>query len=229
VYHGRRLVNGVSGYNAPGYIALVEGLRTRDPETLAALASFGPLEAVAPEGNDKIQSFVNTRPGTVTEGIFDGRALFRIPRSSFAEAVLGPALPIAGVTTSSDQANAPLIHDSLLTTFWVQGPQDPSQWLTVDLGELRQVGGVTHYLGNNELEFPRLLAIDTSTDGATWEAARHASPVYAEMFLASHRAPLERDMRFAFAPRRARFVRLVQTGSSQWAWCVPEIQVNAPR
>jgi hypothetical protein len=229
VHHGRRLVNGVSGYNAPGYLALVEGMRAHDPDTLAALASFGPLEAVVSATNTRIQAFVTGLPGTTNEGTYDGRVLFLIPRSSFAEPLLGPSLPIARVTASGNQGNAELVHDGTLSGVWDGGPQSPDQWLLVDLGEVREVAGVTHYLGADELGYPRRLAIETSQDNSTWRVARGESPVFAEMFLASHRAPLVRDLRFAFAPRPARFVRLRQTGSNQSNWHVPEIQVNGTR
>jgi hypothetical protein len=231
VYHGRRLVNGVSGYDAPGYVALVEGLQNRDSRTLEALASFGPLDAIVSRQADpghQIQAFVAGYPGAVNDGAWDGHVVFRVPASSFAEPPLGPPLPIARITASGNDDNAELAHDGTLTRAWGEGPQHPGQWLLVDLGEVRQVGGVTHYLGLDELGFPRGLDIETSIDAATWEAGR-SGPVFAEMFLASRRAPLARDMRFALAPRMARFVRLRQTATSRFQWYVPELTVHAPR
>ena len=106
-------MNGVSGYDAPGYVALVEGLQNRDSRTLEALASFGPLDAIVSRQVDpghQIQAFVAAYPGAVNDGAWDGHVVFRVPASSFAEPPLGPALPIVRITASGNVDNAELAH-----------------------------------------------------------------------------------------------------------------------
>ena len=44
--HGRRIVNGTSGYEPPAYPILRQGVDDRDPAVLRALASIGPFDVV---------------------------------------------------------------------------------------------------------------------------------------------------------------------------------------
>jgi hypothetical protein len=44
--HGRHVVNGTSGYEPPAYPILRQGIDTRDPAMLRALASIGPFDVV---------------------------------------------------------------------------------------------------------------------------------------------------------------------------------------
>ena len=54
-----------------------------------------------------------------------------------------------------------------METEWNDGrEQQPGQWLIADLGQVREVAGVTHALGEYARDFPRLLAIDLSLDGS---------------------------------------------------------------
>ena len=79
----------------------------------------------------------------------------------------------------------------------------PAQWIRADLGEVREVAGITHALGEYARDFPRLLAIDLSLDGSSWEEVWRG-PTAALAFLAAARAPREAAMRITFPPRPAR-------------------------
>jgi hypothetical protein len=46
IWHRRRVVNGVSGYDPPHYDPLQAGLNARDPAVLLALATLGPFDVV---------------------------------------------------------------------------------------------------------------------------------------------------------------------------------------
>jgi hypothetical protein len=119
------------------------------------------------------------------------------------------------------------MYDGKDSTGWTDIPQKPDQWITVDLGEVREVGGVTHVIGDFYLDYPRRLAIDGSTDGQSWELAWEG-PSYAQTFLAFVRDPRNAALEFGFRPRPARFVRLRQLESSTTAWRVSELRVHAP-
>jgi hypothetical protein len=80
--HGRRVFNGVSGYDPPHYAALHAGLRARDPETLLGLASQGAYEVAIERSNDPEgiwQQYVAAAPGAQRIADDGMRVLFRIP------------------------------------------------------------------------------------------------------------------------------------------------------
>jgi hypothetical protein len=98
----------------------------------------------------------------------------------------------------------------------------------VDLGDVREIGGVTHGLGPYAHEFPRHLAIDVSIDGTAWEQVWEGRTV-AHAFRAAVLAPRAAEMHFSFPPRPGRFVRLRQVARHPYPWRVAEIRVHGPR
>lgn len=227
--HRRRVVNGVSGYNPPHYIALVVGLQARDPLTLAAIASRGPVDVVVNDAADldgAFLRFVSEFPGATQLHDDRHRVAYRIPQSP-PEPSLGAPLPIRSVHAVRYDDAAALMHDGKLDTGWGDFPQKPDQWVMIDLGEVREVGGLTHTIGDFFLDYPRRLIIDVSSDGRNWDCVWDA-PTMGPMVLASIRAPRVTDMRFAFAPHAARFVRLRQVERARTMWRISELQVHAP-
>ena len=238
VGHRRRVMNGVSGYNPPHYEALRTGLENRDPAMLTALASLGSFDVVIRDEADVdggLRRYVANAPGATKVTAAAGETLYRIPQTA-QKPTLGQSMAIARAETvrfsdlfaHRDDRDATEIHDGHLDTGWTDYPQQPGQWLVVDLGEVRDVAGITTALGRYFLDFPRQLAIELSVDQTEWTRVWEG-PTASEAFLALVREPLEGTMRFSFAPRRARFVRLLQLDRNQRAWHVAEIQVHAPR
>jgi hypothetical protein len=237
VGHRRRVFNGVSGYDPPHYEALRAGLGARDPAMLVALASLGAFDVVINQAGDPdgaLAQYVAAAPGATRISEGEGRTLYRIPRGSPLEPALGEPVPIADVQAfrhaeifAGNDKTARETFDGNLETGWGDYPQQPGQWLIVDLGQVRNVGGLTHALGDYFLDFPRRLAIELSTNGLVWERVWEG-PTASRAFLALVRGPREGGMRFAFDARPARFLRLLQLDSSERMWRVSEIQVHAP-
>jgi len=227
--HLRRVVNGVSGYNPPYYTGLAAGLQQRDERTLAAIASFGPIEVVvnrAADSDGAIVRFVSGYPGAARTRDDGRRVAYLIPKGP-AEPVLGPALPIASVHANRNDGDAAFTHDGRLETGWGDYPQEPDARVTIDLGSVREVGGLTHTIGDFFLDFPRRLVIEVSADGSAWDTVWEGAPT-GPLVLASVRAPRVADMRFSFAPHRARFVRLRQLERFRTMWRISELAVHAP-
>jgi hypothetical protein len=76
--------------------------------------------------------------------------------------------------------------------------------------------------------FPWRLAIETSIDGVTWERVWEANTVGVAVLAAIER-PRESPMRFGFAARSARFVRLRTLVEHKNVWHVAEFTVHGPR
>jgi hypothetical protein len=226
----RRVVNGVSGYDPPHYTLLQIGLNARDPATLRALASIGPLDAILnrdadPDGS--LERYLVSLPGVERIAVDGSLASYRLPA---IDAPAMPRIPIAivEVTTSADQPHAALAADGRSDTQWQDGPQRLGQWIQADLGGVHVVGAVDQGIARDVLGFPRRLAIETSEDGTVWRRVWDG-PTVAEAFAGAIRAPRDIVLTFRFDPVPARFVRLTQLAEFEGGWTVSELRVHAPR
>lgn len=227
--HHRRVLNGVSGYDPPHYAALVAGLQARDPAVLSAIASLGSFDTVVSRAADPdgaLQRYVSSPPGAVLAGDDGAHAVYRIPAGP-REPEMGAVLPIARVEAVRHPADWALMHDGRAETGWGDHPQKPDGSIVIDLGAVREVGGLTHNIGEHFLDFPRLLAIEVSVDREEWTRV-WAGPTSSHTFLAFVREPRNGSLRFTFDTRPARFVRLLQLESHPRVWRVSELQVHAP-
>jgi hypothetical protein len=228
--HRRRTFNGVSGYDPPHYFALAAGLRARDPEMLAAVASLSNLDVVVDRGADvdgAIASYVAAASGAQLLREDDRHVVYRVPQGP-AEPDLGAVLPIRRIEARRFAHEWAFMHDGRIETGWTNHPYEPGAELTIDLGAVRDVGGVSHASGSFIVNVPAALAIETSADGRTWEEVWRGATA-ARAFLGYIREPLAGRMRMAFAAHQARYVRLRQLDTDDRVWHVSEIGVHAPR
>lgn len=225
--HRRGVFNGVSGYDPLHYQVLQEGLNEQRPEILRALSSFGSFDVVVNEDAESERQwtrYVAAFPGAARVSGDGVHTLYRVPAGS-PEPSVGPSLPVRHAHASAGDAMP--VADGRRETAWVDAPQRPGQWVAVDLGGVREIGGVTHVLGEHAQEFPRHLAIDLSVDGVNWEQVWHVRAV-GHAFRAAVVAPRDAVMRFTFSPRAARYVRLRQMARHPYTWRVTEIEIHAP-
>ena len=225
--HRRGVFNGVSGYDPVHYLPLQEGVADHDPALLMALSSFGAFDVVIDEAGDAQGDwarYVSGFPGAVRLLTADARTLYRVPAGAM-DVARGEVYPLVRAHAFLRDAGA--IADGRIDTDWGDVPQRPGQWVSVDLGVVRQIAGLTHALGPYAHEFPRHLAIDVSIDGTTWEQVWEGRTV-AYAFRAAVLAPRAAEMHFSFAPRLGRFVRLRQIARHPYPWRVAEIHVHGP-
>ena len=97
----------------------------------------------------------------------------------------------------------------------------------LDVGSVRDIGGITESLGEYARDFSRRQAIDLSEDGVAWEQVWEGTTV-AQAFLGAVRKPTEAAVRIAFPARSARFVRLRQIAEHRNLWRVAELRAHAP-
>jgi len=139
-------------------------------------------------------------------------------------AIVAPR-PIVRASASCPSAESAIDGDP--GTRWVCGPQRGSEWFVADLGApVAGVGAVRYTMGESYRDFPRDLVIETSVDGEGWEPAWNGD-VIAPTIEGSLLDPLMAPTTVRFAPRRARFVRLRQTGKDEVNWALPELSVLA--
>jgi hypothetical protein len=157
--------------------------------------------------------------------------VYRIGRGAAASAselpqMQGAPLPVAGVNASRYQDLVGHMTDRNRVTRWHTGePQDPTNEMTIDLGETRQVSGVEQDIAGYIADFPRRLAIETSLDGTSWAPAWSGGTALLALSAALEQ-PLDIPLRFPFEPRPARYVRLRQTGTDDtYYWSIAELRV----
>ena len=230
--HRQPVVNGYSGYAPPYYGALAHGLRTGRGEVLGWLGEIGVrhvrLDRTRP-GARRLETAVAAVPGLRLDAHTAAEALYTFVRSPVAPPppALGDRLPVVGATASENEMLVAYAIDGVLGPRWTTGPQAPDQWLRLDLGAARPVGGVVLW-GSLGMEFPRRLRVETSPDGRGWERA-WAGPTQIGVLRGALRDP-RAPLAIPFAAASARYVRLRQMGRDpSFAWSVTEVDVHAPR
>ena len=223
---GWRSVNGYSGYEPKHYEALRQGARFEVDGVFEPFRARGDLFVVVNTDQPRLISLVERQPGAVCIAERNGVRQYRLPRHSKparSPAILA-TLRIAQATASCASPEAAL--DGNPATRWVCGPQSGIEWFMADLGTVAdRVAAVRYTMGESYREFPRVLVIDTSIDGQAWEPARDGD-VIAPTIEGSLMDPLMAPTTVSFSPRRARYVRLRQTGQDQeTAWALPELAI----
>lgn len=226
--HHRRTFNGTSGYDPPHYFALKQGLDAHNPATLVALASLGAYDIVVDGEQDAdggLLRYAASAPGSVRLTSDGPRTLFRVPAGP-PEPAVGAALAIASVETAHHSENKALMLDGDVTTGWADLPDTPDAWVIADLGQERELAGITDVVGDFPRDFPRRLVVDVSNDRATWTTA-WAGPTDAHAFLGFIRDPRNASLRITFPTVRGRYVRLRET-EMPTNWRIQELRVHAP-
>jgi len=226
---GWRSVNGYSGYEPRFYEALRQGARFEVDGLFQPFRERGDLFVIVNADQPRLRALVERQPGAVCIGDRNGILQYRLPRRPPAARVPAKAAPvrIAGVTASCP-VNVMSAIDGTLDTRWVCGPQRGTEWFQADLGAAADhVTAVRYLLGDSYREFPRALVIETSLDGQAWEAAWDGD-VVALTIEGSLKEPLTAPATIPFSPRRARYVRLRQTGKDgEVHWALPELAILA--
>ena len=89
------------------------------------------------------------------------------------------------------------------------------------------MAAIRYTMGESYREFPRVLVVETSVDGETWEPAWDGNVVAATIECALI-DPLRAPATVPFARRPARYVRLRQTGADRdVVWALPELEILA--
>jgi hypothetical protein len=230
MYHRGRLVNGYSGFFPRSYDVLRRGLDLRDPRMFDALAASGPVvvavDALRDDGS-RWSKQLAARPGTVILGEESGRRLYSLTGGTLPPEIDPAAQPlrVQSAIANVENPRLPLALDGDPETRWDGGAQRGVEVLTVDLGSVRTVDGLTMTLGPHLSDFPRLLAIDTSQDGSVWSTQWQGTTAI-HAFQAAVRRPADVPLAFALPHVPARLVRLRQLGQDPvFYWTIFELTV----
>jgi hypothetical protein len=230
MYHRGQLVNGYSGFFPRSYEALRRGLDLRDPRMFDALAASGPVvvavDALGDDGS-RWSKQLTARPGTVILGEESGKRLYSLTGGTLPPEIDPAAqrLSVQSAIANVENPRLPLALDGDPETRWDGGAQRGVETVTVDLGSVRTVDGLTMTIGAQLADFPRLLAIETSEDGSVWSQQWQGSTAV-HAFVGAVRRPAEVPLSFALPHVPARLVRLRQLGHDPvFYWTIFELNV----
>ena len=230
--HRRPLANGYSGYFAPHYGAQQELLGRRNPAVLSHLASFGELEVIVNhdrDGDRFFRTFLSSQPNVQLVSEETDYTVYRVPQNPEHLTVpvfSAPAITIARIRASTAEDRVSRMTDGDLITRWdTAGPQDPTNFVTVDLGTPKQVEGVETQIGGYLADFPRRLVVELSEDGVSWSAAWEGETALMT-YVAALEMPRTVPLRIPLGNRRAQYVRMRQTGADRtYYWTIAELKV----
>lgn len=227
--HGRRLANGMSGYQPPHYVALGQALEDGDLDALAALPRSDEVVAFVsrdPSGT-AVSDALARAPWAAAIGTTATHRVFRLRQQASPPPLPAREVVVARLQVSEHDDGARAMRDHDERTAWQAAAQRGSEVVLTDLGQVTAVSGVDLALGPYAASYPRELSVETSTDGQTWSAAwqmRTAGLVVASA-ITTARSPV---VAARFATTQARFVRLRQVATSARPWAVAELRVVAP-
>ena len=120
-------------------------------------------------------------------------------------------------TASRDNRNARNALDGRRSSRWSTGRgMKPGDWFQLDLGIESTVSGLTLDTRNSSNDYPRGYEIYTSFDGGSW-----GRPIVT----GKGTNPLT-EIKFG-KPVRTRFIKIIQTGSSDsWHWSIHELKID---
>jgi len=243
IFHGKRIVNGYSGYAPPAYRVVREAMeRFPDRRSLDLLENLkvgyilihtsGYRAEKGQETAGRVKAFAR-RVSPVGEA--DGDYLYRLePWRSVheAESPVPPTPPrIVGdrslwkARTSLNLQWAGLAFDGDPLTAWSTGyPQREGDFFTLDLGRTESFSRLEMRLQNNPLDFPRSFVIEVSADGGAWTAIERDSAYFPDLTTETAEDFSKYIVPAIFPPTEARFVRVRLTGGhASRHWSITEI------
>lgn len=119
-----------------------------------------------------------------------------------------------------------LAFDGKVRTFWSSDhPQQPGDFLQLELSRSQRVSKITLFLGDHASDFPRGYEILLSSDGAGWKkvaSCSRALPPLGSYF----RTPRNPGLAIPFPPTEARLVKILLTRRSTSSLTIHEIQIH---
>ena len=228
--HGRRVVNGFSGYDPPHYALLRLALQRRDPAALAALASEAPLLVAVRADRQAWEAFLMNAAGTEVMGRSDAADFFLVPRQGRDPLPSGPTLGVGRVVARVGSVRSDvtgLVTDGRLDTIWsTEAAQSGRERLALSLAIPGDVCGLRLAQGP-ALGVARTLIVEADT-GSGWQRV-WSGPLAGLAVAGALRDPRRVESEIAMPPQAGtRRLRLRQVGrDAKNPWFVAELGVAA--
>jgi hypothetical protein len=242
IFHGRRIVNGYSGYTPPAYRIIREAME-RFPErrTFDLLENLDvgyilvhTTEYRAEKGRETVERLKDESRRATCLAEADGAFLYRLEpyrKVHEAEAPIPPPPPrIVGdralwrAEADLNPRLAPLAIDGDPETSWSTGfPQSASFFFAVDLGRMEKFSRLELHLGKNPLDYPRSFVVEVSTDGRIWAEVERDNEYFPDLSAGMVEDFSRYVVPAIFAEVEARYVRIRLTGGHPYRhWSIAE-------
>lgn len=230
IAESRPVFNGYSGYTAPQHYALADLLEHADARVVERLASHGPIEVIIRrdlDPGDRWLAFASSLAGATRVMTAPAWTAFRVPASTWRDtAPTGTPLPIAHLTASVDEQDVNAMLDGDLDSRWHARRQAGGETIVADLGRIDRPSALVMSLGVYASQYPRVLQVSTSMDGAHWETAWVDDTALAT-YDAAVRSPRQLPVTVPLPRREARYIRLSQIGNDpDRGWSIVELGVT---
>jgi hypothetical protein len=227
--HGRRVINGYSGYDPPHHRLLRLAIERRDAALLAGVAEYGPiLIALDTESADSgfWRDALAKAGAAATTGADRRRTFVMLPRRAGPERPSGMPLTLIAGSASTGRFVLPDLTDGNPSTHWVSTElQRGDEQVVVQLDGLHRLTGMILSMGPFAESYPRRLRIETSRDGITWNAATEVATA-GLAFSAMIRNAVRAELSFRLPDVESRYVRLRQLDvDTQAFWVISDITI----
>ena len=224
---GWNSVNGYSGYGPTYYNALVSAARAESEGMVTPFQRLGELYVLLEHDAPRLRVMIEQLPGVTQVASDDSTTVYRLPPRHSISDPRPDGQRVRPRELRSQCSNELLSKaiDADETSLWQCALWDERQALTIDLGDVRTVGSIVNDLGSYWWLFPGALAVETSEDGTTWNAA-WSGAVLERVILASMADPKHLRLVVAFPPRPARYIRMrAAAGIGDAPWTIAELEV----
>ena len=188
---------------------------------------FDTALLLGPESNEEVDRLLQGSGWSWSEQVYGpDRIYFRFYQPPRA------LIPREGwrASASSNGAEAARALDGRGQTRWTSGrPQTPDLSFDLDLGKTRNITDLVLDLGSSRLDYPRILRIEVSADGRTWQEV--SARLISDLYWAGNRLFEMRVDRlvYRFDPAACRYLKLRQLGSDRtFFWSIHEINLYGP-
>lgn len=232
IVHGRRTVNGMSGFDAPHYVVLRSAIQEGRLEVLQEIAAYAPVAIFLPRTahGQELSDLLTTRTQVQSIATTNTHDVLLLPQLAFRERPVADrkTIPVQQLGSESDQHNLTFMLDGNRMTAWMPAePQSGDERFTADLGTTVDLNEIVLSQGASRFGFPRAIAIDISADMNAWSEVWRGDTA-AKTVAAAITEPRDIPLRFQFATVRGRYVRVRQLGQSQAPWAVAEFRAIGP-
>jgi hypothetical protein len=170
---------------------------------------------------------IEQQPGVTRVASDEALAVYRLPARHGAALPrpAGQKLQPRGLRSECSSQLLSKAIDTDETSLWQCDLWDERQALTIDLGDVRNVGSVVNDLGAFSSLFPSALAVETSEDGVRWNPA-WSGAVFDRTIRAAMADPKRLRIVVDFSPRSARYIRVrAASGMTEAPWTIAELEV----
>lgn len=221
---GWESINGYSGFAPNYYAALSRAAHSADRDMFLPLRRGHDLDVIVRDDVPALQMVMQQQPGVVRVGRAFGATHYLLARQADGDHVSHSPIRTLAARSACNAQNIAKAMDGNSRTAW-DCPSKTRRELTLDLGAVEQVGGITYGLGRYGYSVPDRLRVSTSADGEQWEDAPTRS-VLAALIEGGLRDAGDLRADLPFAPRAARYVRVrAESDAVEFTWFVAELEV----